>query len=544
MLYILFTAIFLIPTFWGIGSISEKIFRINTSEGISIKILLGIIVLSVIWTATAFIFPINIYLEIFALAIGIGSFFYFKNYLELWDFISENKFLLVPGAVVILLAGSFYPFILDHFGYYVPTIKWIKEIGLVKGISNLDLLLGQMSVWHILQAGFSSFTDVFLRLNTVLLIIYLIYILEKKSWLHLVFFLVLFMFSQSPSPDLPSIVIALIILNEIISGNKNAGLLFALSVFVFAIKPTMIWVPIFTFLYVFFILNYHVKAMFWGSIILLLFVIKNIWTFGYPIFPVQFGDLGFSWKPNPEVLKISSQTAIQKTFDMQYSVSEINRFTPFDFVKNWLTLKGLKSIINTTFILSLSVFAVFAIITKNKVYNLLFISILLKSILVLCFSAQYRFFIDVFFVIAFVLLFNKINKRVALSVAVPLSILFIGFIAFPNLLRQAIPSFRPGNFMQGYNIQQIYQPSRFAWGKHQMHQIGNLKFNVVENYPYSFDIPLPAISPEFLKEYSDAKIFPQKIGEGLKDGFVWRKMTAEQQLQLKKILEEIKSHTP
>jgi hypothetical protein len=44
-------------------------------------------------------------------------------------------------------------------------------------------------------------------------------------------------------------------------------------------------------------------------------------------FPVSIIDLGVSWKPNPEVLKISSQYAIQKTYDMQYSYEEIQKFS-------------------------------------------------------------------------------------------------------------------------------------------------------------------------------------------------------------------------
>jgi len=37
-----------------------------------------------------------------------------------------------------------------------------------------------MSVWHIFQAGFSHLADPFLRSNSLLLLIYLIYCLEKK----------------------------------------------------------------------------------------------------------------------------------------------------------------------------------------------------------------------------------------------------------------------------------------------------------------------------------------------------------------------------
>ncbi|MFP3594903.1 hypothetical protein SB689_23460, partial [Chryseobacterium sp. SIMBA_038] len=76
----------------------------------------------------------------------------------------------------------------------------------------------------------------------------------------------------------------------------------------------MIWLPILVFLNSIIILKSSFKKLFFGGLILLLFFIKNIWTFGYPIFPVSIIDLGFSWKPNPEVLKTSSQYAIMKTY--------------------------------------------------------------------------------------------------------------------------------------------------------------------------------------------------------------------------------------
>jgi hypothetical protein len=81
---------------------------------------------------------------------------------------------------------------------------------------------------------------------------------------------------------------------------------------------------------------------------------------------VAVGDMGVSWKPNPEVLKISSQYAILKTYDMQYSYEEIQRFSTADYIKNWLFLKGIKSKINILFILSLILFSILALVKKRK----------------------------------------------------------------------------------------------------------------------------------------------------------------------------------
>lgn len=541
MILILISTVFMIPVLMGWGKIMESLFG-NGFGGISGKVLSGILGISLVWALLSFSVPLNIYVEIPSILLGL--FYFFKNqmYRELYKFSKRDYGLAGIVSLIILLAGSYAPYILDHFGYYVPTVKWLTEYGLVKGISNLDLTLGQMSFWHIFQAGFSNFSDPFLRINTVLLIIYSIYSIERKHWIHLCFLPVLFLFSQSPSPDLPVIVFSLIILNEIVIGCKNITLLFAFSIFVFAVKPTMIWLPIFVFLHSVLILKSNVRKLFFGIAILLLFFIKNIWTFGYPIFPVAIGDMEVSWKPNPEVLKISSQYAILKTYDMQYSYEEIQRFSTADYIKNWLFLKGIKSKINILFILSLILFSILAWVKKRKILTLVCISILIKSVLVLIFSAQYRFFIDVFFVIFFMVFYGYFNKRKSVVVFSVFSILIISILSFPGIIQKYIPSFRVGGFMIGIKKEQLYKPATYEYRKFKSFKVGNLKFNVSKNYPYNFDTPLPAISTGYIFDDVKAGIFPQLIDENkLGKGFIWKKMTSDEKQEGQKVINNIEN---
>nr|WP_226063920.1 hypothetical protein [Kaistella polysaccharea] len=532
--------IMLLPTLAGIGALSAKLFT-TPNFGLALTILNGIFFCTIIWTVFAFFFPLSIYVEIVTLIFGILLFFYFKIYLQFWEFISKNTFVLLFVTLIIVFVGSYYPFILDHFGYYVPTIKWLSEVGLVKGISNLDLMLGQMSLWHIFQAGFSHFADSFLRINVLVLIVYLIYILEKKSWIHLFFLPVLFVLSQSPSPDLPVIVFSLIILNEIFTSNKNSAFLISFSIFVFAIKPTVIWLPMFTFFYSFIILRGNLKSLFFGILVMIQFLFKNIWTFGFPIFPVQFLDFGFSWKPNLDLLKNSSEIAIVKTFDTQYNYAEILQFSSWDYFKNWLMLDGIKGIINIFFILILMVFFIYTIFKKSKLIWSLFISIIIKSIVVFLFSAQYRFFAEVFFVIFFVLFIGVFSKKLSVIIFGVLAIFFAGFLSFPSAVTTFLPSFKLGNYITGFNASQFYKPSYFALKKYKTHQVGNLKFNVVDGYIYNFETPIPTISPHYIYEDLEAGIFPQLKGKTLQEGFIWREMTIEEKKKLTVILKDFQN---
>ncbi|WP_431610776.1 LIC_10190 family membrane protein [Chryseobacterium sp. 'Rf worker isolate 10'] len=511
-------------------------------DGISGKILSGILGISLIWTFLSFFVPLNIYVEAASILFGLLFFFKHKLYQEFYQFSKKDFALLGISSMIIMFAGSFYPYILDHFGYYIPTLKWLTEYGLVKGISNIDLTLGQMSIWHIFQAGFSNFSDPFLRINTILLIIYSIYTIERKSWIHLCFIPVLLLFSQSPSPDLPVIIFSLIILNEIITGNRNTKLLFAFSVFVFAIKPTMIWLPILTFLSSFFIFRNNFRPLFLGSIILVLFFMKNIWVFGYPVFPVAIGDLGVSWKPNTEVLKISSQFAIMKTYDMQYTYEEIQKFSTSDYIKSWFSLEGIKSKINILFVLSLVIFIAFAWIKKKKLITLICISLLIKSILVLVFSAQYRFFIDVFFVIFFVLFYEYFDRKKSIAIFSALSLLCISILSLPEFIQRYIPSFRVGSFMTGIDKKQLYKPSTYEYHQFNTFKVGNFKFNISHHYPYSFDTPIPAVNPNYIFDYVEAGIFPQLSDKNdLKKGFIWKKMTSEEKKEAQKVINNIKN---
>ncbi len=537
MLYILLMLILLLPVLAGWGRIFSLFFG-EVFCGISGLLFSGVFISSALFTVLAFFLPINTTIEIGTIAIGLAAFFWFKLYIDFWRFFSSTSLGFYLFLALAALFGASYPFILDHFGYYLPSIKWLTEFGLVKGISNLDLLLGQMSVWHIFQAGFSHFADPFLRINVLAAAFYLIYIFEKKEWLHLLFLPILFFFLQSPSPDFPAIAFSLVLLNEVLRENTNLGLLFVFSVFVFALKPTVVWLPLFVLLYGIFIVRSNLKFIIGGALFFLVFAFKNIWTFGFPLFPAAFFDFNIPWKPNAEILKESASVAIRKTYDLRFSIEEIQQFSGLDYVVNWFSFNGIKSIINLFFIFCIFAFFVYAWKKNSKVIWVLFIAVFLKSVFVLLFSAQYRFFLDVFFVMTFVVFQNYIHKKFILLLSFVLLMVSSGLLFFPKILQNTVPSFKLGYFMGGFTKSQLVSPAYYKLKKYNSHQIGNLKFNVVQGYPFSFDTPLPAVSPVFLKFDYAAGIIPEYKGESAKDGFIWRKMTAEEAQTLKKIVQE------
>ncbi len=534
MLYILFSLIFIFPVWIGFGKAMEK-FHVPFFKGLSASLLMGIFAITTLWWLLSFFFPLNIYTEIITVVIGYILFFGQKGYRDISTFIEKNKSVyFVVIFLFILGIGSCYPYILDHFGYYVPSIQWLSEFGLVKGIANLDLILGQMSVWHIFQAGFSNFSDPFLRMNTLVIIVYLIYIFEKKQWFQICFIPFLVAFSQSPSTDLPVIAFSLILLTEVFHQNKNLSFIFGFSVLIFSIKPTAVWLPLFSFLYGIFVLRKNIKFVGLGVLLGVLFIGKNLWTFGYPIFPMAIFDVDLAWKVSPDLLKDSSKFALLKTYDLQYTYQEIQQFSFQERIINWFTLKGIKGKIHLIFILIVMIFGVFSLLKKEKMYRLLFISILIKTVFVLIFSAQYRFLLDVILVAIWVMFAPIFTAKRSFWLSLPLGIISMIIFILPSFIQKAVPSFNLGYMMKKPEIKQFYKPSNYTYYRYQSFELGNLKFNVVKDYPFSFDTPLPAISPSYLEDYLKMGIFPQRS----KNGFVWKKLTEKEKEELKLILEK------
>ena len=148
MLIIILSIIIIIPVLAGIGEIFQRIFG-KIWSGLSAQLFSGIFFLAMIWQVFAFFIPLNIWLESISLGIGILAFFYFKSYQNFTSFTKNEIFKLLSFTILVAFAGSYYPFILDHFGYYVPSVNWLHEFGLTKGLANLNLIYAQMSVWHI-----------------------------------------------------------------------------------------------------------------------------------------------------------------------------------------------------------------------------------------------------------------------------------------------------------------------------------------------------------------------------------------------------------
>lgn len=535
MLSILFAVLILLIVNFGNGMLINSLLKIKDQNFVLISFL-GIIGITVFETVFAFFLPLNSSLEIFFLIVGlIGSGWFLINQ-KVFPLKIKADYWFCLFFVIIIFAASFSPYLFDHYGYYVPTISYLREVGFVKGISNLDLLLGQTSFWHIYQAGFSHFADPFLKINSYLSVLFLIYIYERKDYFLLIFLPVFLIFVQQPSPDLPILIIVLIVINELIN-KREIPIILYLSLFAVCIKPIVFWLPLFVILN-----NFgHHKLSFKTIVPILVFgmllIVKNLWLFGFPVFPVSFLDLNLPWKPSKEMLTYSSQIGLMKSYDMKYSYQQVSQFNLFERIFYWFTI-GYKSLLNIGIIISLLIITFFTFKKKGKFYALLLICLIIKSVLILSFSAQYRFFIDVYLVTTF-LLFKNISKSKAIYSSVFLTVFISLIFTFPNILQQ----FNIGKRMSGFSWAQLYKPKEVISVKiNQEFKIGNFSFNTSKDLQDKTHFP--ALNIYDLKLYDYYGIFPQYFGKDYKEGIYQQKMNGSEKMQLKKIIYETEKLKP
>lgn len=494
---------------------------------------LGLMAITFAETIVAFFIPLNQFVECIVSLFGIIGFLLFlrkKN----WTILSVGKnlnFWFYILAFLVIACASFSPYFYDHYSYYVPTISYLQEVGFVKGISNLDLLLGQSSFWHIYQAGFSNLIDVHLRINSYVLILFLIYVYESRRWALLIFIPFFLIFVQQPSPDLPIFLIALILVNELLEGRNNL-LVLSLSVFAFCIKPSVFWLPLLVFLESLYTSNFRIKALFPIIALGLLFIIKNIWLFGFPVFPASFMDVNAAWKPSLEIRTYSSQIGLMKSYDMKYSYQQISDFSFWEGIFHWFTI-GFKSVFNVAIIICFMMLTYLAIKKKDVIYRLILLVFIVKFILIIIFSAQYRFFIDLY-LITFFLIFKNIHRDKAVVFSIFFSLLISVIFTFLGFITSR---FQMGKWMTGFRWSQLYEPNTVKSSQlSEENIIGNFKFNVPKN-PFDKKT-FPSLNIYDLKLYHYYGIFPQNS----KDGFIQRKLTDTEKIQLKKIIDKLENH--
>jgi len=535
----------LLMSFTGWGAWTKMLAGIKTGS-FSMTVILGLSLFSVLTSLLSFFIPLNLYVELALLIVSLIPFFAKKWRAYMIPFPKEllKTVWFWIFCIIIILAGSYYPFRPDHFHYYEPTLNWLDRYGLIIGVANIDWSLGQMSVFHIMQAGLDQTIDPFQRICVFITILFLVYIFERKAYLLLLVIPFCFMFIQAPSPDVAIIFFSLIVINELCF-NYQAGdckIIFLISVFTFVIKPFAFWLPLWTFAAVFFLNRKELKdyrVYLFPALLVILFLAKNVIASSTLFYPVPFTKLNTYWLPDLRILNISDQNASIFTFDKYFTIDKINSMSFLQKVYSWLSINKLQTLINCAMVVVIVAFGVFSFLKKKSLYLSLWIIVVIKALIVFSFSGQYRFIIDGVFPLLFIMFYPVLTGKTKIFTAgLALSFMFLIIISYPPLLKRTIPKFKLTYWMCGFTKKTLLYPQCYVIKKYAKENLGNLNFYISAHF-YDYNTPPPAFKYEKLRLYHDLDIFPQmKDSTTIRKGYYMKALTPAEKEKLGEIIDK------
>lgn len=510
MLHIILSTFIYFLISFGFGSLINKL--IKPTELLSLKLLNGILLIGIISLISSIFIPLNFGYELILITLGLVLSFYFKCW--------EVKFNITKSFLILVLItslmGSMDSFLYDTYSYYLPTIKFIDDYGLLKGVANFDFNLGQTSLWHIIQGSTNNIFDFSYKINTFIIVIFLIYIYENNLKQYILFLPIFYLFVSSPSPDLPIFIGSIIIVSYYIKTNDLRVALFYSS-FLILIKPIAFVLPLY-----FFILSIKLKSFlkvyFLIIFLALLFIVKSIILSGNPFFPIRLMKIDFVNYAVPDsIYNISNYIG-------WINGVENHKFFTYAYYKKLNYMNYVKLVFNqinlNVFLFLLEILMIGVLLIKQKCNSIINIKILgcliaLKILVFLYISIQYRFLIDCVIIVLILSVDNRnLNFRLnfIITIFLSLSIFFI-----PVIGKKYIYFYK---FETNYHVSNLLL-NKIKRPKSAPYVIGNMNLNIVYDNDLSSDLRQPVLNKKLLKMYLLQNMHPQFVSSSdISKGFI------------------------
>lgn len=557
MLLIILSWVYIVFTTINLGFGVDKLFKLQNKDFVVTSVL-GLFATTILASFWAIFGRINIEFHYLLLTLNLLIFLKFKDdifsiyttFINELKTLSKNlKYYLAIITFCIIAQCSSIPYVIDNESYYIQTIKWLNEYGLVKGLVNLHFFLGQVSGWHITQSAlnfsflYKNFNDLSgfcLLLGNIFAIQKLNTFFENNDTKYLIvglfplFNLFLFQFISAPSPDIPVYVFTFVILFYYIEKHNKISpeifnLLVILILFTFYIKNTTVTFFLIPLLVL--ILNYKIlsKKLLKPTLITIvvtgLFVAKNMIICGSMVFPSKlFNSLNMDYSI-PDTIEQFYYDQL-KYYGYFIDLNQYNSMSVQDLFLRWLTLPKMNGLFNKISILLVLIVPILLYKFQNKKeYWSLYFLMLIQLILLFATSPQYRFFMNfIFFFSLFCLtLFIKRKKP-------------IYFLLQLSLFASLIVVFLPVNLNRFSNYKFMMEISNFS-STNIIFPHKNTKFdtpfetikkgNLIYNSPIKNDFfwssgdgNLPSVNKEQIEYFEKYfHIIPQLRTKNIKDGF-------------------------
>lgn len=444
-----------------------------------------------------------------------------------------TKALLLLVVLSALWKSAQPPFILDNESYYLQTIRWLNEHGLVKGLANLNVAFGQTSPWHILQAGFDSdFLSGRLNdLNGLLMVLfaYIALIEGRPTWLRYVLFfnVLLYQFVSAPSPDLPLIVLAPLAFAHFLE-KKDGRWTVLLTFFLVFLKVTA--APFLLLALV----PFWRKELKWtfcfiaGMVFFLPWIAKNLLLTGYPAFPMTFGGLAFDWTLPLPLARSLGEVVYHHEF---LAFEGYRDFSLLDRLSRWFRFGGITGLFN---IGTLALFVLLPLLRRDREFRIAYGVCALHFALVVAVSPQFRFFLPECIFLA-ALFIDTIVRRFAAErfVIAPLIVAAVLPLAVPLWGSQRrLTENENLRLADGYRWESLWRPApstRFPDLVYERRRTGTLEYASPANAAFFYTTgagPLPCTNARILDYYEQVyhcrpELRTGSLGDGFRSAPTW-----------------------
>ena len=564
MILILLSWIYIVFSTINIGFYTNKKLKLKNSNFVIFSIL-GLFTTTVFASIWAVFGRINIEFHLIFLILNIGIYLRFKNeiqilyksfFLELKALTLSLKIALLFISILILAQCASIPYIIDNESYYIQTIKWINEYGLVKGVANLHLFLGQTSGWHITQSVFNfsflynKFNDLSgfcLLLGNIYAFLHLNSYFKNNETNHLIIGFLplvnifLFTFISTPSPDLPVYILSLIIFFKFVNhyeklDSETFNLITILILFTIFIKTTSIILVL--IILVLFIKDYKIliqkitQPLIISLLVLSLFLIKNTITSGYPLFPSVVNPFSFDFQIPAPIAHFYYDETKRAAFSL--TENQYDSLNTFEIFKVWISRSGLHGIFNKAILFLLIIIPVFIFKFFNKKSFWILYGILFSQMILLFLSSpQYRFFINAILLFSFLIAASILNTKRKILVSLYLSLLILTILTMIPFNLSLFTSNIHLKKNSTFSLNEIifpYKNSKFD-NDYEIIKNGNLQYNSPINNVFFWgtgDGELPCVNKEQIKYFEMYyKIKPQMRTTNLKDVFYSKNISNE-----------------
>jgi len=546
----------MVVTAVNFGVFLDKSMRLEITD-FTVTVLLGLLGISIVGASWAIFFRLNIEFHWLLLVMNLVIYIVLNRFVNQRYRDLRHQLMALPKSLKILLSlltvltiaqCSALPFIIDNETYYVQTIKWLNEYGLVEGLGNLHIFLAQTSGWHILQSVFSfsflygNYNDLSgfcLLLGNFYAITHLAAYFENADkslaaiGLFVLFNPLLFQFISAPSPDMPIFVISFILFSMFLQNFKKPSAkqinqLLLLAFFIGFIKPTAVVIALLPAILLFRNAQLQVSKMlptvFVCVCIAGLFVAKNVILTGYPLYPTLLaGPVNVDFAVPQELISFYFGEARRYGFFL--TKAEFDAMTASEIFFRWINVSKINGAFNVLSLLLVAIvpFFIGRFYNKKALWILYFLMVLQLALL-LATSPQFRFFLNFILFFGGFITVCLFGTRRGISVLYGASSIILAVLVFFSIDVSAITQNKLFSTTKNFRFQNLVFPaSNSNLNEHHLVTKGNLKYHSPDKnvyFWYGGNGALPCVNTQQIDYFElNFNFIPQQRNASLKEGF-------------------------